>query len=378
MSRTRFAQAGRPRVLVIGPVPPPYHGVAVMTRTLLDSGVTERFEVLHLDTSDRRDVSNIGRLDFGNVQLALVHGTHFMRLLARGRMDVVYAPLSQNTLGFLRDSLFLLPALAAGLPVVLHLHGGRYDEFVRSAPFPVRGLARWIFSRATRIVVLGETLRGMLSGLAGDGQISVVPNGVADTSLVSRDTSGGGRMRIIFVGNLIPSKGYAELLDAVQTLLDEGMDVAVTFAGAVVDAAIHERALAGVRYGNDRIRFTGSVDAAVRSELLAASDVLALPSHYGNEAHPLVLLEAMAAGLPVVSTHHAAIPEIVVDGTTGLLVEPRDTGGLAAALRRLAQRPDERLAMGRAARRRYEERFTLSRWTERMTAVFESVLPAVR
>ena len=371
-----FRQARCPRVLVIGPVPPPYHGVAVMTRALLDSGLAERFEVLHLDTSDRRDVANIGRLDLGNVQLALVHGTRFMRLLARSQMDVVYAPLSQNTLGFLRDALFLVPALAAGVPVVLHLHGGRYGEFVRSAPVPVRGLARSIFKRASRVIVLGETLRGMLRGLVADGQISVVPNGVADAAVAPRESAGGARMRIIFVGNLIPSKGYTELLDAVQTLLDEGMDVDVTFAGGVADAAVHGKALAGVRYGEDRVRFAGSVDAHVRAELLAASDVLVLPSHYGNEAHPLVLLEAMAAGLPVVSTRHAAIPEIVVDGATGLLIEPRDTAGLAAALRRLAQRPDERLAMGRAARRRYEERFTLPRWTERMIAVFESVLPA--
>lgn len=378
MSGPGSRPARRARVLVIGPVPPPYHGVSVMTRALLDSGFPARFEMLHLDTSDRRNVSNIGRLDFGNVQLALVHGMHFMRLLARSRMEVVYAPLSQNTLGFLRDALFLVPALAAGVPVVLHLHGGRYDEFVRTAPRPVRGLARSIFRRATRIIVLGETLRGMLSGLADDGQISVVPNGVADVHAARGERSGGGRMRVIFVGNLIPSKGYGELLDAVQTLLDEGIDVDITFAGGVADAAVHERVLAGMRYGQDRIRFKGSVDADVRAELLAASDVLVLPSYYGNEAHPLVLLEAMAAGLPVVSTRHAAIPEIVVDGVTGLLIEPRDRGGLEAALRRLAQRPAERLAMGRAARRRYEERFTLSRWAERMTAVFESVLPAAQ
>lgn len=367
------------RILVVGPVPPPHHGVAVMTRTLLDSALSARFDIVHLDTSDRRGVQNIGRIDAGNVWLAAVHGVHFVKLLMCNAVDIVYVPVSQNSPGFLRDSLFLIPAMLRRVPIVLHLHGGRYDAFVRLAPAPVRALARFVFRRAASIIVLGESLKGMLDELAAASRIHVVPNGVSDPrdrmDAVNDDVGAG--MRILFLGNLIPTKGYVELLTAVQMLLDEGLDVAVTFAGGVADDGAHRRALSLLRYGPDRIRFVGSVDAAAKAVLLRSADVLALPSYYENEAHPLVILEAMAAGLPVVSTRHAAIPETVVDGQTGVLVEQRDVAGLAAALRRLAEQPELRRAMGRAARQRYADGFTVARWTHDMAAVFDNVAARV-
>lgn len=364
----------RRRVLVVGPVPPPLHGVAVMTRTLLESVLVDRFEIVHLDTSDRRDVGNIGSLDARNVWLAGLHAFRFAALFVRGAIDIVYIPVAQNSLGFLRDLLFLIPALFRGTPVVLHLHGGRYDRFVDSAPAPVRRLAREVFGRAERVIVLGESLRAMLEGLVVADRIDVVPNGVSELShgggaAAERD----GRIRVLYLGNLIPGKGYVELIKAVEVLLDEGLDIEVTLAGAVADAEVHARAVAGVKHGADRIRFVGSVDATGKAALLRRSDVVALPSYYENEAHPLVLLEAMAAGLPVVSTWHAAIPEIVIHGETGLLVPGRDVAALAAAVRMVAERPDLRAAMGRAGRRRYEDRFTATQWAERMTVVFDSV-----
>jgi glycosyltransferase involved in cell wall biosynthesis len=320
-------------------------------------------------------VGNIGSLDARNVWLAGLHGFRFATLFVRGGIDIVYIPVAQNSLGFLRDLLFLIPAVFRGTPVVLHLHGGRYDRFVDSAPAPVRRLAQVVFGRAERVIVLGESLKAMLEGLVVADRIDVVPNGVSDLN-----HSGGaaaerdGRIRVLYLSNLIPGKGYVELIRAVEVLLDEGLDIEVTLAGAVADAEVYARAVAELKYGADRIRFVGSVDAAGKAALLRRSDVMVLPSYYENEAHPLVLLEAMAAGLPVVSTWHAAIPEIVIHGETGLLVPGRDVAALAAAVRVVAERPDLRAAMGRAGRRRYEDRFTATQWAERMTLVFDSVM----
>jgi glycosyltransferase involved in cell wall biosynthesis len=162
----------------------------------------------------------------------------------------------------------------------------------------------------------------------------------------------------------------------VQALLDEGLDLEVTFAGGVADRAVHAGMLRQVRYP-ERVRFAGSVDAAGKCVLLSSAHVLALPSYYENEAHPLVILEAMAAGLPVVSTRHGAIPEAVSDGRTGILVAPRDVTGLTGALRQLARDPALRARLGGAGRTRYEEHFTVERWADRMTDVFCRAMVAV-
>jgi glycosyltransferase involved in cell wall biosynthesis len=135
---------------------------------------------------------------------------------------------------------------------------------------------------------------------------------------------------------------------------------------------MHAAALSAVRHGPDRVRFAGIVDVQERARLLRRSQVLALPTYYEHEAHPLVILEAMATGLAVVSTRHAAIAETVVDGTTGLLVEKQDVDDLTAALRRLAERPALRTDLGRAGRQRYLDRYTLEAWAEKMGTVFDS------
>jgi len=343
-----------------------------MTKNLLDSSVLDRFEIVHLDTADRRGVDNIGRLDAGNVWLAGVHGARFVSLLIRHSFDAVYLPISKNLLGFLRDSLFIGPATVRGTPVILHFHGAEFDRFVRTAPAPVRILVRTLVRRAARAIVPGDGLKPMLRDLIAGERIVTVPNGVADLP-ARREPAGQhhGRVHILFLGNLLPGKGYVALLDAVQLLLDEGLDVEATFAGAVVDTDVHARALSAVRYGVDRIRFPGEVDSATKVRLLHSANVLALPSE--DEAQPLVILEAMAAGLPVVSTRRGAIQETVVDGETGLLVEARDTPALTAALRRMIMDPALRERIGRAARARYVACYSVERWAERMARVFAEV-----
>ncbi|HSK20609.1 MAG TPA: glycosyltransferase family 4 protein [Longimicrobiales bacterium] len=371
----RGRSAAPRRILVVGPLPPPNHGVSVMTRALLDSIPGDRYEIVHLDTADRRGVANIGRLDPGNVWLAGVHGARFLSLLARQPVDMVYAPIAPNVLGFMRDALFAGPALLRRLPVIVHLHGGGYRPLLRDAPMPVRQLVRSVMSRASSAIVLGDALTGMLDGVVERDRIDIVPNGVADVAPpgATRERARDGRTRVLFLGNLIPGKGYVELLEAVQLLLDEGVDIDVTFAGGIAEASTHARALASLRYGDDRVRFTGPVGTAEKTRLLTQSDVLALPTYYEHEAHPLVILEAMSAGIPVVSTHHAAIPETVMDGVTGLLVARRDVCALAGGLRSLAERPDARAAMGRAGRERYLDRYTLEHWSDRMISVFDRI-----
>lgn len=97
-------------VLIVGPTPPPAHGISVLTELLLQSGLKESFEVVHLDTADRRTLDNVGRFEIRNIALALYHGARFQWLLLSKQPALVYMPVSESRLGFVRDSLFLCPA----------------------------------------------------------------------------------------------------------------------------------------------------------------------------------------------------------------------------------------------------------------------------
>src|SRR5688572_29738288 len=100
------------KVLMVGASPPPYHGSILIFQRLMESPLRERFQLLQLDISDHRDLNNIGRFDVENVRLGVRHALSCYQALKRERPDLVYVPVAQNPLAYLRDSLFLLLARA--------------------------------------------------------------------------------------------------------------------------------------------------------------------------------------------------------------------------------------------------------------------------
>lgn len=371
----------RPTVLVVGPLPPPYHGGAVATSYVLGSRLAERFRLVHVDTRDARGQANMGRLDAGNVLLAFRHASAFLWSLLREDPALVYVPVAQNRLGFLRDCLFIGPALLAGLRVVVHMHAGGFREFYDGADGLTRLLVRGTLGRAQRAIVLGESLRMSVAGLVNDDRIAVVPNGVADPlagQAGARSDPGSrddGIVTVLYLGTLMEAKGFLDVLAAARRLRDERPGLRYVFAGSFYRESDRARALEHLDNGlRDVVELAGVVDGERKAALLRRADVLVLPTRYENEAHPYVVLEAMAAGVPVITTARGALAETVRDGETGAIVPEGDVAAVAESIARLAGDAALRRRMGEAARRRYLENYGLDRWSERMAATFDAAL----
>jgi glycosyltransferase involved in cell wall biosynthesis len=368
-----LAAATLPAVVVVGPVPPPYHGGSVATAFVLRSRLAQACRVVHLDTTDRRGLTNIGRFDVGNIGLALRHVGRLMRVLASERPAVVYVPLAQNYLGLLRDAALVLPAVASGRDVVLHLHGSGLRDFYDRADPLMRGVVRLMLQRAHRVIVLGETLRPMVSGLADPERVAVLPNGTVDEfgGLVDR----GGRsgpVRVLYLGNLMRAKGFLEVIDAVSRLRRAGHDVELDLAGGFSSPEAARDAAAHIGTNTSHVRLHGVVEGAAKKALLEAADIFAFPSH--SEGHPYVVLEAMSAGLPIVTTTLPALTETVVHGESGMLVPPRDVPALSEALEGLITDPARRLSFGAAARSRFEQHYSYDVWSAGLARIMAEVL----
>jgi glycosyltransferase involved in cell wall biosynthesis len=174
-----------------------------------------------------------------------------------------------------------------------------------------------------------------------------------------------------FVGRLVADKGVVALLDAYEKLAAE-RPTRLLLVGDVDDAdPLPEETIARIRH-DDRIVLTGVTDPA---PYYAAMDVFVLPSR--REGLPNVVLEASAAALPVVTTRATGCPDAVVEGTTGLLVEPDDADGLVAALRALGD-ADLRARMGVAGRRFVEGHFDEAVVWDRITQFYDELLEAER
>ena len=185
-------------------------------------------------------------------------------------------------------------------------------------------------------------------------RIEVVPPGVDLGQWSPGHRGSGGPVKILFVGADLGRKGGLLLLEAFRTLRDLGVELHLVTRERLAEEP-------GLSVYNDM-----QPNSEPLKRLFAESDIFCLPTL--ADCLPLVLCEAGAAGLPSVATNLAAVPEIVVEGETGLLVDAGDVGGLIQRLRTLVLAPELRGRMGRAARQHVEKHYDASRNGERIVS----------
>ena len=376
------ARTGLPPFVVMGPIPPPIDGVSVSTQRVIQILAENGGLAATIDTTNPRSLglmggtSGFGLRDVGRGVGQLVS---LSRALLRNPGSGLYMPLAPTRGGLLRDSLLILTAAALRRRIVVHLHS---SEGSRNSVASFRGPAKWLVAAALRRVdqawALTRGLGARLTPPFRPDQLRVLANfgDDLDGRPVEPDRGRGRErpLRLLYFSNLIPTKGYPDLLEALGRLGDVGHGLEVRLAGAAPEAGVEaeiERSIASLP-PSVRVELRGSVSLEQRQEEYAWADAFVLPTSYPMESQPLTILEALSAGLPVISTMHAGIPETVTHGVEALLIAPGDTEALADAIRRLAADPALVADMSAAARRRYEGEFTPERYADRVRNLLES------
>jgi glycosyltransferase involved in cell wall biosynthesis len=224
--------------------------------------------------------------------------------------------------------------------------------------------------RADRIIALTRHTQRFLLDWVGPDSVRYVPNfirledvgGVPDRS--QRD---GQAPRVLFVGWIVEAKGVCELLQAARHLPEAHFTLVGPQQGSF---------MAEIREELDSLKGHVEVLSALPreevAELYRAADVFVLPTH--REGFPNTVLEAMAAGLPVIATPVGAIPDAVRHGEEGILVPPRDAEALTEALAALVRDPERRWALGARARERAVRVFSLEVVVRQLAALYDELL----
>lgn len=314
------------------------------------------FEVLYLEKRLGFDARMFGRI---------------ARVLRRVRPDLVHTHR---------------PVLAYALPSLLGRLRRRTVHTVHNlAEREVTGAARrghWLAIRAGAApVAICQSVADSIWSVYGVRPRALIPNGVPVATFSApavprrawREREGIPEDAIVLacVARLSAQKNVGALLQALAAQRPR-TDLMLLLCGegeerGQLEAGARRLGIAG------RVRFLGS--RADIPELLAASDLFVLPSLY--EGHPLSVMEAMAAGLPVLATAVGGVPEVVRPGETGLLVPPGDVAALAAAMGRLADDAGERLRLGREGARVAAERFDVSRMAAAYDGLYQELLSGV-
>lgn len=356
-------------------LPPPIHGVTIMGQQVVNSPlINDRFDLERLPLKSAATITDIGKIRPAKVlRIVSLAGQLLLHCLTN-RPDLIYFTLTPNGAAFYRDLLYVGIMKLFRIRHVYHLHGKGVAQ--AAAGMVPRALYRWAFQDAD-VILLSPLLYEDCAQVVRREQCYFLANGIPDPWLAGetsphRET--GSVPCILYFSNLLVNKGLFVLLEALVLLRARGLTFRAAFGGvwesAAVEGAFHRFVqenglldvveLCGPRYGDDKRRTYES------------ADIMAFPSY--NDAYPLVVLEAMSHGLPVVSTSEGAIPDMVAEGESGFLVPRQDPHTLADRLALLVTDPVLRVQMGSAGRARYRARFTTDVFAANLLAILETCL----
>jgi glycosyltransferase involved in cell wall biosynthesis len=365
----------RSRILFIGPLPDPITGQSLACQVLLEAmRLRHDVDVVNLSKQGfRQGVSSFGRvLEIGAIAWQV------WRL--RRMPDAVYFTVSESYAGNAKDMLIYLICLSRLGRTMIHLHGGAGMREIMANSHPLwQRLNRYFLRRIGSVVILGPRHASIFAGAVSVDRLHVVPNFAEDALFV--DDAAIGRkfectepLRLLFVSNLLPGKGHAELVAALE-LLDDAqrarlrVDVAGGFESPQQKAAF----LASIGH-LPNVAYHGTVRGEAKRRLFADAHVFCLPTYYPYEGQPISILEAYASGCAVITTDHSGILDVFSDAVNGYCVEKRSAASLAAAIRRVLENPASAASMASANLHAARERYRKTTFTTAMLRLLDLLL----
>lgn len=290
---------------------------------------------------------------------------------ASGHLALLHVNLAQG-ISALRKLTLVYAASLAGAPTVVHIHAANL-QFYAGLPRPLRAFMRRAFRRPKCVIVLGESARSFVISELGVEAERVVKltNGVPEPVIAPVPRVADEPFRLLFLGSQFERKGLPDLLDALARPELLGLDWQLTIAGGgrrKGDEAQQFRERARELGIEGRVRFVGWIEQLRVSDLLARSDALILPSY--EEGLPLVILEALGHGVPVICTPVGEIPQFLTDRKTALFVTPGRRDELARAVAEVIASPQLCTELAEAGRSHFHTHFSHKAFTRNLVAIY--------
>ncbi len=262
------------------------------------------------------------------------------------------------------------------IPLIVSFHGVDASPQMVNRPNYKKRVQEMI-KYASAVIICSAHMRGTLGLTGQEHKTFLVPYGVDTIDF----TGPGSRPRksqvnILHSGRLVAKKGVPDLIRTFRILSEKFDNIKLTIIGNGQELEESRKIAEAVK--PQTIEFIGAQPQEKVKKYMAEADIFVLNSRTSDsgdmEGLPNAILEAMSMGLPVVSTYHAGIPEIITDGANGILVKEKDNAGLAAALTKLITSEELRNNMGREARLTIENKFTGEKMNEKIAKVYEAVM----
>ena len=345
----------RMRVLMVGPDRSVHGGISGVVNNYYDAGLDRMINLYYIGT--------------------MVEGTKLTKLwqavkaylrflIELPRYDIVHVNMASDS-SYYRKSVFIRTAKACRKKVVIHQHGGNFPEFYeKELSDRGRKNVNKVFSMGDAFLVLGTAWKDFFGTIIERDRITVLPDAIC---IPEHEEKQYGSHKILFLGRLCKEKGIGELLAVMPRLQAQYPDVHLYLGGIWEDQELKAQSL---QLG-ECVTDLGWISGAEKQRYLKECDIFVMPSYF--EGQSVSILEAMANACGIVASKTGGIPDMIIQGDTGLFAMPKDTKTLEEGLLKLLADPELCRTLGENARRKAEAEFSIDNNMKQLLAIYESI-----
>ena len=323
------------RILMFGPDLNATGGIASVVNNWIASGLKDYIDLRYISTIDYNGDGQKCRKIFNALRAYYIY-----LFINKSEYDLVHLHLASR-MSFYRKLIIFIIAKLKRDKIIVHLHGAEFEKFYFSGYKLRKSLIKWIFNSSSIVIVLSTQWEKFVQRICQSAEICILYNG-ANPDLFIPFKRVSKRINILFMGELGSRKGTYDLVQAFSEVHNKIPKSNLILGG---DGEIFEMKKIINQLGiQERVEVKGWLSGKEKIDAFREADIYVLPSY--NEGLPVSVLEAMAAGLPIISTPVGGTPEAVLSGENGILLDPGDIYQLGNALVKLCNEHELRKSMG--------------------------------
>lgn len=376
----------RKKILIVGPFPPTVGGITTCMEQLMNSKLKEQYEFIPFTTTRptvgaRRDATDYSILFkmgkrhlFNAVKATIRHVLSFPAILLMKKPVIIHIHTT-DYLNFWESTTYIVVSKLLSKKSIVHIHAPYFEDFYNKSGSVAKTLIRNLLGMADKIIVLSPKTKHFFHRIVQTSRISVlsntteIPNRSIKESVDNRNPS--DPVKVLFIGSEeAKRKGFYDVLKAIPAVVDKcGSNVLFLFAGKYDLEKQKEIREAETLYKN--VRHLGYLEKNEFITVRLTSDIYVLPSY--AEGLPIAMLEAMASGLPVISTKVGSIPEVIEEGVNGFLITPGDFRALAEKIVTMANDKTLRQKMGKRNVEKIRQFYSSEHFVEELNEIYENL-----